>query len=353
MFSTNGAAESASASRTRSRPVTREAFEVAAQALVTGAGGFIASHLCERLVRDGVRVRALCRYTSRREIGNLAEAPEGTRDELEILFGDLLDRDFVAKAVAGCETVYHLAASISVPYSFIAPREVVRTNVEGTLNVLTAAQDSATAQIVHVSSSEVYGTARYTPIDEGHPLHVQSPYAASKVGADKLAESFFRALGVPVVIARPFNTYGPRQSLRAVIPTIIAQALDGNEVKLGATSPTRDFVYVTDTVDALVRLAGERAAAGETFNIARGTDVSIEHVVELIGELLGRELRIESRPERLRPRASEVFQLCGDASKLRQLVSWEPATSLRDGLAAVIDWMTKRRPRLAADTYVV
>ena len=326
---------------------------MAAQALVTGAGGFIASHLCERLVRDGVRVRALCRYTSRREIGNLADVPGETRDELEIVFGDLLDRDFVAKTLAGCETVYHLAASISVPYSFIAPREVVRTNVEGTLNVLTAGLDSATTRVVHLSSSEVYGTAQYTPIDEAHPLHVQSPYAASKVGADKLAESFFVALGLPVVIARPFNTFGPRQSLRAVIPTIVSQALEGNEVKLGATSPTRDFVYVADTVDALVRLAEEQAAVGETFNVAGGKDVSIEHVVGIVGELLGRELRIESQPERLRPHASEVFQLCGDASKLRQLVSWEPATSLRDGLAAVIDWMTKRRPRVAADTYVV
>jgi NAD dependent epimerase/dehydratase len=323
------------------------------RALVTGAGGFIASHLCERLVRDGVSVRALCRYTSRREIGNLAEVPDRTREELEVVFGDLLDRDFVAKAVAGCETVYHLAASISVPYSFIAPREVVRTNVEGTLNVLTAALESVAARVVQVSSSEVYGTAQYTPIDEAHPLHVQSPYAASKVGADKLAESFFLALDLPVVIARPFNTFGPRQSLRAVIPTIIAQALDRDEVRLGATSPTRDFVYVGDTVDALVRLAADPAVAGETFNIATGTDVSVEEVVGIVGELLGRELRIESRPERLRPHESEVFQLCGDASKLRQAVSWEPGTSLRDGLGAVIDWMTDRRPRLATDTYVV
>jgi NAD dependent epimerase/dehydratase len=323
-----------------------------ARALVTGAGGFIASHLCERLVRDGVRVRALCRYTSRREIGNLTDVADGIRDELEITFGDLLDRDLVGKAVAGCETVYHLAASISVPYSFVAPREVVRTNVEGTLNVLTAALES-TARVVHLSSSEVYGTAQYTPIDEAHPLHVQSPYAASKVGADKLAESFSLSLDLPVVIARPFNTFGPRQSLRAVIPTIVAQALDGDAVKLGATSPTRDFVYVADTVDALVRLAAEPAARGETFNVATGADVSVEDLVGIVGELLGRELRIESQRERLRPHESEVFQLCGDASKLRQLVSWEPTTSLRDGLAAVIAWMTERQPRLAADTYVV
>jgi NAD dependent epimerase/dehydratase len=323
------------------------------QALVTGAGGFIASHLVERLVREGLTVRALCRYTSRQDVGNLADIPDETRAELDIVFGDLLDRDFVAKAVAGCDTVFHLAASISVPYSFVAPRQVVLTNVEGTLNVLTATLEAETSRVVHLSSSEVYGTAQYTPIDEAHPLHVQSPYAASKVGADKLAESFFLALALPVVIARPFNTFGPRQSLRAVIPTLIAQALSSDEVHLGATSPTRDFVYVGDTVDALLRLASEPKALGETYNIASGTDVSVEEVVTIVGQLLGRELRIVTQAERLRPNESEVLQLCGDASKLRQAVSWEPATSLRDGLEAVIDWMTERRPRAAADTYVV
>lgn len=326
---------------------------MAARTLVTGAGGFIASHLVEHLLEDGVSVRALCRYTSRREIGNLADLPDGMRDEVEIVFGDLLDRDFVAKAVAECDTVYHLAASISVPYSFVSPREVVRTNVEGTLNVLTAALAERTPRVLHMSSSEVYGTAQYTPIDEAHPLHVQSPYAASKVGADKLAESFFLAFDLPVRIARPFNTFGPRQSLRAVIPTIVAQALDGHVVRLGAVSPTRDFVYVADTADALVRLVAEPAASGQSFNVATGVEVSVEDLVGIVGELLGRELIVEVRPERLRPGESEVFQLCGDASRLRQLVGWEPATSLRDGIAAVIDWMSKRRPGLATDTYVV
>jgi NAD dependent epimerase/dehydratase len=326
---------------------------MAARTLVTGAGGFIASHLVQRLLEEGVSVRALCRYTSRREIGNLTDLPESTRGEVEIVFGDLLDRDFVAKAIAGCDAVYHLAASISVPYSFVAPREVVRTNVEGTLNVLTAARDAQTPRILHMSSSEVYGTAQYTPIDEAHPLHVQSPYAASKVGADKLAESFFLAFEVPVRIARPFNTFGPRQSLRAVIPTIVAQALDGDVVRLGALSPSRDFVYVADTADALVRLVAEPTASGQTFNVATGVDVSVEDVVGIVSELLGRELVVEVEPARLRPGDSEVFQLCGDSSKLRELVGWEPTTSLRDGIAAVIDWMSKRRPGLATDTYVV
>jgi NAD dependent epimerase/dehydratase len=326
---------------------------MAARTLVTGAGGFIASHLVQRLLDEGVSVRALCRYTSRREIGNLTDLPESARDEVEIVFGDLLDRDFVAKAIAGCDAVYHLAASISVPYSFVAPREVVRTNVEGTLNVLTAARDAQTPRILHMSSSEVYGTAQYTPIDEAHPLHVQSPYAASKVGADKLAESFFLAFEVPVRVARPFNTFGPRQSLRAVIPTIVAQALDGDVVRLGALSPSRDFVYVADTADALVRLVAEPTASGQTFNVATGVDVSVEDVVGIVSELLGRELVVEVEPARLRPGDSEVFQLCGDSSKLRELVGWEPTTNLRDGIAAVIDWMSKRRPGLATDTYVV
>jgi NAD dependent epimerase/dehydratase len=325
----------------------------AATALVTGAGGFIGSHLCERLVKDGTRVRALCRYTSRRDVGNLADLPDEARAELEIVFGDLLDRDLVGKAVADCETVYHLGASISVPYSFVAPREVVRTNVEGTLNVLTAAGDAATSRLVQLSSSEVYGTAQYTPIDEEHPLHVQSPYAASKVGADKLAEAFAVAFGLPVTIARPFNTFGPRQSLRAVIPTIAAQALAGDAIRLGAVQPTRDFVYVTDTVDALVRLAAEPGASGGTFNIATGVDVSIADLVVIVGELLGRELEIETELERLRPGDSEVMQLRGDPSKLRGLVGWESATSLREGLEAVIDWLNRREPRVAVDTYVV
>src|SRR6266511_3988597 len=235
------------------------------RALVTGAGGFIGSHLCERLVRDGASVRALCRYTSRSDVGNLADLDAATGDEIEIHFGDLTDADFVARCMLDTTTVFHLGASISVPYAYVAPREVVSTNVEGTLNVLMAAQRPETPpRIVQVSSSEVYGTAQSVPIDEHHPLHAQSPYAASKVGADKLAETFQLSFGLPVVIARPFNTYGPRQSPRAVIGTIVRQALTGSEIRLGATEPTRDFVYVTDTVDALVRIASS-TVVGETF----------------------------------------------------------------------------------------
>lgn len=321
--------------------------------IVTGAGGFIGSHLCERLVHDGASVRAMCRYTSRREIGNLADVPADVLNKIEIVFGDLLDPDFVGEAVSGREAVFHLGASISVPYSFVAPREVVRTNVEGTLNVLVAARDAGVSRLVHVSSSEVYGTAQYTPIDEAHPLGVQSPYAAGKVGADKLVESFHLSFGLPAVIARPFNTYGPRQSLRAVIPTIVSQALTGPRINLGVTSPTRDFVFVADTADALVRLAATSDFAGETFNIATGRDSSVADVVAAVSELLGSELKITFQEERARPGSSEVLQLLGDAGKLRAAVGWEPSTSLREGLQAVIHWMAGRTARLTTDAYVV
>jgi NAD dependent epimerase/dehydratase len=307
--------------------------------LVTGAGGFIGSHLCERLARSGAEVRALCRYTSRRSTGNLAELPADVSGGLDVRFGDVRDGDFVGRLVAGTDVVFNLAASISVPYSFEAPREVVMTNVEGALNVLCAARDAGGARGGQMSSSEVYGTAQYTPIDERHPLDAQSPYAASKVGADKVAESFALAFDTPIVVARPFNTYGPRQSLRAVIPTIVAQALAGGELDLGALTPTRDFVYVLDTVAALVLLAECDTLGAGSFNIATGSEASVGDVVALVGELLGRELAVSADARRLRPPNSEVQQLLGDATRLREATGWAPATSLRDGLRAVIDWM--------------
>jgi NAD dependent epimerase/dehydratase len=321
-------------------------------ALVTGAAGFIGSHLVERLLRDGVNVRALCRYTSRTELGNLAEVPPDALADVDIRFGDLGDEDFVRDAVAGTDVVYHLGASISVAYSYLAPREVVQTNVLGSLNVLTAARGAGTRRVVHMSSSEVYGTAQYTPIDEEHPLHAQSPYAASKVGADKLAETFHLSFGLPVVIARPFNTYGPRQSQRAVIPTIVAQALAGSEVAIGDLTPTRDFVYVADTIEALVVLGSSGDHAGETFNISTGRDVSVRDVVTLIGELLGRELEVRTREERLRPPQSEVFQLVGSAERLRGAYGWEPAVDLRSGVGAVIEWLSDG-PAATVDTRAV
>jgi NAD dependent epimerase/dehydratase len=312
------------------------------RAFVTGAGGFIASHLIERLITDGTEVRALVRYTSRRDVGNLNDFSPGMRDALDIRFGSLLDGDFVRQCIEGCDVVLHLGASISVPYSYVAPREVVQANVDGTLNVLSGAMAAGTPRVVQLSSSEVYGTAQYVPIDEAHPLHPQSPYAASKVGADKLAEAFHLSFGLPVVIARPFNTYGPRQSLRAVIPTVISQALAGDELELGSMTPTRDFVYVADTVDGLVRLARLDGEEGETFNIATGTDVSVGGVVELVSDLVGRPLHVRTQDERVRPENSEVHRLIGANDKLRSATGWSPSTPLRDGLQRVIDWMSER-----------
>lgn len=307
--------------------------------LVTGAGGFIGSHLCQALVERGAKVVAMCRYTSRREEGNLAALPAAVRAQVAVEYGDMRDRDFVGRLVADADAVFNLAASISVPYSFVAPREVVMTNVEGALNVLSAAVGGGT-RVLQMSSSEVYGTAQYTPIDELHPLDAQSPYAASKVGADKLAESFHKAFGVPVVVARPFNTYGPRQSLRAVIPVVVAQALAGGDLTLGALTPTRDFVFVEDTVEGLIRLlSSDEATQGATFNIATGQDISVGDVVTAVGELLGRELHVRSADERLRPEKSEVHQLLGSPAKLQELTGWAPQTDLRTGLGAVIDWM--------------
>jgi NAD dependent epimerase/dehydratase len=321
--------------------------------LVTGAGGFIGSHLCESLVRRGADVRALCRYTSRRSEGNLADVPPDVREAMDVRFGDLRDGDFAKRLVEGTDVVFNLAASISVAYSFEAPREVVMTNVEGTLNMLAAALDAPVAHMIQMSSSEVYGTAQYTPIDERHPLDVQSPYAASKVAADKLSESFQLAYGLPVVVARPFNTYGPRQSLRAVIPTVIAQALAGGDLHLGALTPTRDFVFVLDTVAGLIALAEHDELAGGTYNIATGVDVSVADVVQTVGELVGRELTVHTEEQRLRPPDSEVHQLLGDATRLREATGWAPETSLRDGLRAVIEWMRTTELPSRSGSYAV
>lgn len=322
---------------------------------MTGAGGFIGSHVCERLVADGADVIGLCRYTSRRDIGNLAELDDDVLDALRIEFGDLADADFIATLVRESRIVIHLGASISVPYSYVAPREVITTNIEGTLSILTAARAlDSPPRVIQLSSSEVYGTAQTVPISEDHPLHAQSPYAASKVGADKIAETFHLSYALPVVIARPFNTYGPRQSERAVIGTIVRQALAGSELRLGDTSTRRDFVHVLDTVDALVALAAADAKHdGGTFNVATGEDASIQEVVETVAELVGRELTVVSEEHRHRPPASEVRRLVGDPSRLREATGWEPRTSLREGLASVIEWASTSRRAESSGGYAI
>lgn len=313
----------------------------ARQVVVTGAGGFIGSHLCEVLVERGHGVRALCRYTSRRDVGDLAALDPEVLAAIDVRFGDVRDGDAVSELLTGADDVYNLAASISVPYSFEAPREVVMTNVEGALNVLQAARRAGVGRMLQMSSSETYGTAQTVPIDEDHPLGAQSPYAASKIACDKLAETFFMTYDLPVVVARPFNTFGPRQSQRAVIPTVVAQGLAGGELRLGALTPTRDFVYVRDTVAGLLALVAEPATSGGTYNIATGVDVSVGDIVRVVGELLGRELTVAgSQAERMRPPNSEVQRLLGDATKLREATGWAPATDLREGLQHVIDWMS-------------
>jgi NAD dependent epimerase/dehydratase len=307
--------------------------------LVTGAGGFIGSHVCELVVRAGGTVRAFVRYNSRNDYGCLEFCDSEVLHELEIFTGDLANPEAVSGAVAGSDVVLHLGALIPIPYSYRHPREFVTANVSGTLNVLEAARRLQVARLVHTSTSEVYGTAMMVPIPEHHPLHPQSPYAATKVGADQLALSYERSFETPVVIARPFNTFGPRQSARAVIPTIITQALSRDSIDLGATSPTRDFVYVEDTAEGIVRCAEVEAAVGEVINLGTGVEVSVGAVVERVLGILDRELPVNVAEDRLRPPDSEVERLIADGGKAKAMLGWEPAVDFDEGLRRTITWL--------------
>ena len=314
------------------------------RALVTGAGGFVGSHLVERLAKDGAAVRAFVRYTSTGGTGWLDALAPGVRAGVEVVSGDVRDAEAVSRAAAGVTHVFHLAALIGIPYSYLHPRDVVETNLGGTLNVLLAAREAGVERLVFASTSEVYGSARRVPIDESHPLRAQSPYAASKIAAEKLVESFHASYGLPAVVLRPFNVYGPRQSARAVIPTVITQALAGPEIRLGAGTPTRDFNFVDDTVGAFVLAARAPGAAGGVFNVGTGRETAIADLAALVVRLAGRGgRRVVADESRLRPAASEVTRLCADASKAREALGWEPATSLEDGLAATIAWFAARR----------
>ncbi len=306
--------------------------------LVTGADGFIGSHLTEILVHAGHDVRALCQYNSFSSWGWLDSSP--CRGEIEVVLGDVRDPAQMRSVCKGVDTVYHLAALIAIPYSYQAPSSYVDTNVQGTLNVLQAALDANVRRVVHTSTSEVYGTARVVPIREDHPLQAQSPYSATKIAADALAYSFYSSFNLSVVTARPFNTYGPRQSARAVIPTVITQLLAGYKtIKLGALSPTRDFNFVLDTCQGFVALAECDAAIGKAVNIGSGTEISISETVKLIAELIGVDVQIECDETRLRPANSEVERLISDNSLMRTLTGHAPRHSLRDGLAQTIDWL--------------
>ncbi len=320
--------------------------------LVTGAGGFIGSHLTEQLVRDGARVRCFARYNSRNDPGLLRLLPYEIQEGLEIVMGDLRDPEGMRKAVDGIEIIFHLGAIIPIPYSYVHPREVMETNAGGTLNVLLAAREVGVRRLIHTSTSEVYGTAEYVPIDEKHPLNAQSPYSASKIAADKLVESFHLCYGLPAVTVRPFNTYGPRQSDRAVIPTIVAQALTQNQVFLGAMEPRRDLTYVTDTVSGFIAAAHAENVEGQVINLGCGEDISIEALAQCIIQLTGRDTELVFDATRIRPPRSEVQQLLADNTKAGKLLSWEPEVALEEGLQTTIEWISNRLSLYSPHEYV-
>ena len=321
--------------------------------LVTGAGGFIASHLVERLVAEGAKVRAFVRYNSRGDSGLLRMLPVEVFSQLEVVAGDLRDVEAVREAMKDVDTVFHLGALIAIPYSYVHPREVIETNVMGTVNVLMSARELATRRVVHTSTSEVYGSAQYTPIDENHPLQGQSPYSASKIAADKIAESFYRSFNVPVVTIRPFNTYGPRQSARAVIPTIISQALTRDEVKLGSLDPSRDFTFVADTVEGFLRVASADGVLGEEINLGNDNTIRIGDLVEKIFGILGKTPKVITDSQRVRPGKSEVMKLWASNQKAKELIGWEPRVSLDEGLRRTIEWISAHLDHYQPDQYTV
>lgn len=325
------------------RTVIRNSLRDVKKVLVTGADGFIGSHLTEALVRAGHDVRAFVQYNSFNSWGWLDRCADDVRGRFEIFAGDVRDGNGVRTAMAGCDVVLHLAALIAIPYSYHSPDTYIDTNIKGTLNIVQAARDLGVAKVVHTSTSEVYGTARFVPITEEHPLQGQSPYSASKIGADQIALSYFNSFGTPVAIIRPFNTYGPRQSARAVIPTIVTQLASGaRQIKLGAVSPTRDFNFVSDTVAGFLSVAESPRSVGEVINIGSNFEISIGETAQLIAELMGKDLEIITDDVRLRPDRSEVARLWASNAKAAELLSWHPVYAGRDGfrrgLQETIDW---------------
>lgn len=320
--------------------------------LVTGAGGFIGSHLAERLTELGARTRALVRYTSNGNWGWLDGSPR--KGDMEVMLGDIRDRDSVRQAMRDIDQVFHLAALIAIPYSYHAPDSYVQTNVVGTLNVLQTAREAGVERVVHTSTSEVYGTAAYVPIDEKHPLQGQSPYSASKIGADKMAEAFHLSFGLPVVTVRPFNTYGPRQSARAVIPTIITQCLAGQRtIRLGNLDPTRDLSHVADTVEGFLAAAASPQAVGKVLNLGNGREISIGDLARRIAHLTGADVAIECDEQRVRPAGSEVERLLADNRQMQALTGWAPRISLDEGLRNTIEWVRGNMGRFRVGTYTI
>lgn len=321
--------------------------------LVTGASGFIGSHLTEALVRRGCAVRAFIRYNSNSLHGNLAYLPKEILDQVEIFFGDIRDAETVWTAVQDVSTVYHLASVISTVYSYQHPEETAAVNFNGALNVLQATRQKANTKVLLCSTSDVYDTAQYTPIDEKHPRQAQSPYAATKIAAEALAESYFSSFGTPITIVRPFNTFGPRQSTRAIVPTIIVQALTRDKVQLGALHPTRDLSYVSDIVEGFIQAAGSTQANGEKLNFGSGTAISIGELAEKIIGLIGRPVRLETDERRLRPRQSDVLRAVSGNQKAREILGWQPQLSLEAGLQLTIEWIQANLAHFDPESYII
>lgn len=322
--------------------------------LVTGAAGFIGSHLAEALLREGARVRVLIRYNSAGRRGFLDELPPADQASLQVFASTVEDPFAVDQAVQGCDTVFHLAALIGIPYSYVAPQHYVATNVQGTLNVLQACLRHKVRRLVHTSTSETYGTAQYAPIDEKHPLVGQSPYSASKIAADQMAIAYHRSFELPVAILRPFNTYGPRQSARAIIPTVITQVLAGRDpIEVGSTTPRRDFNYVGDTVAGFLGIARCDAAIGEVVNVGSGRTWTIGETIEKIAALMGRPVQVRTHDERIRPEASEVQLLLADTQKAQALFGYQPAVELDQGLLRTIEWLQANQHRYRVGEYAV
>ena len=319
--------------------------------LVTGAGGFVGSHLTEELVRIGAQVKAFVHYNSRNDWGLMELLPKDSLKEIEVVAGDVCDPFSVRNAIKGCEVVFHLAALIGIPYSYLAPQSYTTVNAQGTLNVLQASLDEGIEKVIHTSTSEVYGTAQYVPIDEKHPLNPQSPYAASKVAADQLASSYYRSFDLPVATLRPFNIFGPRQSARAVIPSIICQAISGDVVRIGSVEAVRDFTYVKDAVSGFLAVACTDAAVGTTINMGTGKGISINQLVESISKVMGKELSVQAEQERIRPDKSEVWELISDYSKARDIMQWAPSYSMEAGLKETVAWIRENLSRYKVDVY--
>ncbi|WBW95437.1 NAD-dependent 4,6-dehydratase LegB [Oceanirhabdus sp. W0125-5] len=320
--------------------------------VITGADGFIGSHLTERLIEIGADVTALVQYNSFNSWGYIDDFTEEQKSAIRVVSGNVRDYDSMRRLIKGAEVVFHLASLIAIPYSYDSPMAYVKTNIEGTTNVLEACREWGVEKIIHTSTSETYGTALYVPIDEKHPMQGQSPYSASKIAADMMADSFYRSFNLPVATIRPFNTYGPRQSARAVIPTIMSQVIAGkNEIKLGALSPLRDFNYVKDTAEAFVKIAESDKTIGEVINAASNSEISIGDLAKKIFRISGRDIKIICDEERIRPEKSEVNRLFGDNKKILELTDWKPGYSLDKGLEETYRWIEKNMNRFKVDIY--